>query len=83
MVPLSPSSCSLAQRFPPYIRLLVALFRGKDFLNGTPKNLRIGTPPAQSTKTAPRSSHRLIDPSSGTQSTELKLTPCRRMTDEA
>ena len=30
VVPLSPSSCSLAQRFLPYIRLLVALFRGND-----------------------------------------------------
>jgi integron integrase len=41
VVPLSPSSCSLAQRFSPYIRLLVTLVRGNDFLNGTPKNLRM------------------------------------------
>ena len=41
VVPLSPSSFSLAQRFSPCIRLLVARVRGNHFLNGTPKNLRM------------------------------------------
>ena len=38
---------------PPYIRLLVALFRGKDFLNGTPKNPQMEPHPRKAPKPLP------------------------------
>ena len=53
MVPFSPSSCSLAQRFSPCIRLLVALFRGNDFVNGTSKNMRMKPHPGKAQNPLP------------------------------